>query len=279
MIKYGFTIIISFLLTISTSLAQSFVSFPFSGYDEDAVIQIGFQYNYINQNYQLKLKDNWKQLFDNFDDDPQDITYLGGIKSVNSKRSHGFAIGIPMDFRWSERLSINFSPSFNILNSHSIDYTPLDVEKAIISRKSKHILQDLRGDNFTSFEFPIGLKYRSEEKRFFNSDSKYRAYMLGGVRLTRWTGLLNQYSDLIVEKRNKRPISDAIILRPEYMSWEAGLGFNFYLSYFKVSPEVRFSQSLNNVLSTNHILSAENKFMAPIDRGLIRNIYFSLIFQ
>jgi hypothetical protein len=279
MIKYGVAIILSILLSIHTLMAQNVISFPFSGYDEDAVIQVGIQYNYINQNYQLKLKDNWKQLFEELDSDPERITYLRELKSIQSKSSSGFSIGIPMDFRWSDKLSINFNPSFNIVNSNQIVFSPMDVEENPIVRKSKHVQQDLRGDNFNSFEFPIGLKFRSEEKGLLESDVKYRGYVLGGVRLTRWIGFIKHYNDLRLESKNKLTVPEAIILRPEYMSWEAGIGFDIYLSYFKVSPEIRFSQSMNNVLSNNHLLSAENKFMAPIDRGLIRNIYFSLIFQ
>lgn len=269
----------SLLLTTSSLLAQRFVSLPFSGYDEDAVIQIGFQYNYINQSYQLKLKDNWKQLFDELDADPQDLNYLGGLKSIRNKEAHGFSIGIPMDVKWSDKLSINFAPSFNILNSHSIEYASSDPEIKALTRKSKHVLQDVQGDNFNSFEFPVSLKFLSEEKKLFKSDTKYRGYLLGGVRLNRWTGIISHYDEISTEKLNNRPYTEGLVLKPEYMSWEAGFGFDFFMSFFKVSPEIRFSQSLNNVFSTNHNLSTDNKFMAPIERGLIRNLYFSLIFQ
>jgi len=279
MIKYVFTLIISFLLSIPTLIAQSFISFPFSGYNEEAIIQIGFQYNYVNQNYQLNLKENWNQLFQELDTEPENITYLGELKSIHSKSAHGFSIGIPMDFRWSDKIAINFAPTFNILNSQQIVYSPMDVERNPIVRKSKHVLQELRGDNFNSFEFPVALKLRSEEKKILKSDSKYKAYVLGGVRLTRWTGIIDSYEELRIEQRENRPFPEGLILKPEYISWEAGVGFDLYLSYFKVSPEVRFSQSMNNVLSNNHVISTDNKFMAPIDRGLIRNIYFSLIFQ
>lgn len=279
MIRYGFTIIIFFLLSITSLLAQKFVSLPFSGYDEDAVVQIGFQYNYINQSYQIKLKDNWKQLFDELDDDPQDLTYLDGLRSIRNKEAHGFSIGIPVDVKWNDKLSINFTPSFNILNSNSIEYASMNPEINALTRKTKHILSDVQGDNFNSFEFPVVLKFLSEEKKNFKSDTKYRGYILGGVRLTRWTGIISNYNQQSTEKINNRPHTEVLVLKPEYMSWEAGFGFDIFMSYFKVSPEVRFSQSIHNVLSNNHFLSKANKFMAPIDRGLIRNIYFSLIFQ
>ena len=279
MIKYGLIIVISFLLSISTLMAQSFISFPFSGYDDEATIQVGFQYNYVNQNYQLKLRDNWKQWFQDLDVDSQNLTYLGALKAIHSTSAHGFSIGVPMDIKWNEHVYFNFSPSFSIMNSHNITYTGMNPEISPLLRKSKHVLHGLHGDNFNSFEFPVGVKVRSEEKTFAKSDTKYSAYLLGGVRLSRWTGIISKYKDLALEKHNGRPISEALILKPEYMSWEAGFGFDLYFSYFKVSPELRFSQSMSNVLSNNHVLATENKFMAPIEKAFIRNVYFSLIFQ
>ncbi|MCA5004582.1 hypothetical protein [Sphingobacterium bovistauri] len=279
MIKYVSILLFSILFSVKILVAQSFVSFPFSGYDEDATINIGFQYNFINQNYQLKLKDKWNQLFEDMDTDMTDITYLGDLKAIYSKSSNGFSIGIPVDFKLNDRVFINVNPSFNILNSHQISYVPMDSELNALDRKSKHMLGDTRGDNFNSFEFPFGLKFKSEEKRLFNSESKFRAYFVGGFRLTRWSGLITNYRNLEIEQNNNRPIPEGLILKPEYMSWDVGAGFDFYLTHFKVSPEVRFNQSLSNVFSTHHVLSLSNKFMAPIDRGVIRNIYFSLIFQ
>lgn len=279
MIKYGLTLILGFMLSIPTLIAQRFISFPFSGYDDEATIQLGLQYNLVNQNYQLNLKNNWKQLFEDLDVDNEAVTYLGDLKSVHSPKRHGFAVGIPIDIKWNETLSLNFTPSFIILNSYQIAYTAMDAEIKPLIRKSKQSLNGLQGDNYHSFELPVGFKIRSEEKNIFKSDTKYRAYLVGGVRLTKWTGLVKKYDDLIIEKSNNRPVSEALILKPEYMSWEAGVGFNFHFSYFKVSPELRFSQSMSNVLNNNHVLSRENKFMAPIDKAFIRNVYFSLIFQ
>lgn len=287
MIKYGFSIILFLLLSASPAIAQRFIGLPFAGYDEEATLQVGFQYNYVNQNYQLVLKKNWRELVGqgggliNLPADGVDETVnsTGRIHYIHSRPGHGFAIGIPIDMRWNEVLSINFTPSFNILNSHQIVYSPQDASLDAVVLKSKHVLQSNRGDNFNSFEFPVALKLLSGEKKLSKSDTRYRAYVLAGARLTRWTGIQKAYTQLKLDVEAGQPIPEAIILRPEYMSLEAGVGMDFITSYFRVSPEVRFSQSMSNVLSNRHILAINNKFMAPIDRGLIRTVYFSLIFQ
>ena len=279
MIKYGAAIFLSSLLSTHLLIAQSLVSLPLIGIDEDATIQIGLQYNYIQQNYQLQLRDNWKQLIENLDADPESITYLGALKSIYNKASFGHSLGISMDIKWNERLSINFNPSFNLLNAQQISYESMDDQLGVLQRKTKHTELDMQGENFNSFEFPVGLKFYSDERNLINWDSKYRAYILGGVRLARWAGVITQNKELSIDKRRNRPVPENIILKPEYMSWEVGVGFDLFFTNFRVSPEVRFSQSMNNVLSNNHVLAVDNKFMAPIDRAFIRNVYFSLIFQ
>ena len=278
MIKKSILICICLLFASSTSWAQRIISLPFSGgYDEDAFIQIGMQYNYISQNLQLTLKDNWKQFPLDFDED--DIAFLGDLKSIQSKRGTGLSIGIPIDFQLSQHVHLNVNPSFTILNGHGVRYVSRDTALGSLVRKSKHVTQDLIGDNFNSLEIPIGLKFRSAEKSIPGKDVRYRGYLLGGVRLSKWVGLSKNYSDLLQQQSANQQYAEAIVLKPEYLSWEAGMGFDIYLSYFKVSPEIRFSQSVNNVLANNHTLSKDNKFMAPIDKALIRNVYFSLIFQ
>lgn len=284
MIKNGFSIILFFLLSFSDAIAQRFLSLPFAGYDEEARVQVGFQYNYVNQKYQIILKNNWQGIIptisgeDNLLNEETPVS-APEIMSIYSDPTHGFSIGIPIDVRWNDRMTINFTPSFNILNAHRIIYSSRDYNTDRIIRKSKHVLRYDRGDNFNSFEFPIAFKLLSDIKKISSSDTRYRGYMLGGVRLTRWIGIQKYYDKVKLDVDAGQSIPETIILRPEFISLEAGVGFDIIISYFKISPEIRFSQSINNVLSNNHALARNNNYMAPIDKGYIRNVYFSLIFQ
>lgn len=279
MIKYVSIVFFAFLFSIKIVVAQAFISFPFSGHNEDAVFNLGFQYNYVNQNFQLKLKDNWSQIYEELDTDLSDITYLGELKGIHNKSSHGFSIGIPADMQLNDRLSFTGSVIFSILNSHQISYVPMNSELETIDRKSKHVLQDPNGDNFNTFEFPFALKLKSDEKKLFHSNSKFRVYLVGGIRFVRWSGSITKYRELTEEQRRNRPYAEGLVYKPEYMSWDVGAGLDFYLTHFKVSPEIRFNQSFTNSLNNRHILALNNKYMAPLDRGLVRNVYFSLIFQ
>ncbi len=62
---------------------------------------------------------------------------------------------------------LNFTPTFAVINGLSIRYTSTNPEIAPIVRKPKQVVDDLYGDNFTAFEFPVALKLRSEEKKSF----------------------------------------------------------------------------------------------------------------
>jgi len=72
---------------------------------------------------------------------------------------------------------------------------------------------------------------------------------------------------------------EPLIVKPSFISWEAGLGVEIYFTYFKMSPELKFSQSLSSILDHHNVLAQDNQFMAPLDKAFLRNIKFSIIFQ
>ena len=58
--------------------------------------------------------------------------------------------------------------------------------------------------------------------------------------------------------------------------YEAGVGFDFYFEFFKLSPEIKWSQSVNNVLASN---SSPNAYSTPLEKLFLRNFQFSLYFE
>ena len=59
--------------------------------------------------------------------------------------------------------------------------------------------------------------------------------------------------------------------------YEAGLGLDLYFEFFKLSPEIKFSQSRKSVLKDSDRL--ENPYTAPINKLFAKNIQFSLFFE
>lgn len=264
------------LLLVILAQGQGRISLPFSSaYDEDAPMLLGIQYNYVNQNYQLKLSKNWQSLPIDYGKDH--IYTLDDLQSIRSHNSHGFSVSLPLDVRANPNLYFNFSPSFLFINHSGIDYTSQDSTKTSLRRRTRHTIGNSTGTNFNTFEFPLAVKFRSDEKYLKNKFNRYRAYMLGGVRYSRLIGINKEYRGW--ENQQREEVPDPLIVKPQHTSWEVGLGADIFFPYFKVSPEIRFSQSFGSVLDKTHDLNVGNQFMAPLEKAYLRNIYVSLIFQ
>lgn len=283
--KYTLFIVIGILL-YTNSFGQRKISLPFSSsYNEDATVLLGIQYNLVSQSYQLKLAENWQQKSIYYDEG--NINNLGELKSIQSKPSVGFSVGIPVDIRANENLYFTFNPSFLFFNGLGVEYTPMHSDNPAtpeieafepITRRQRHVTGTSKGSNFNAFEFPLSIKFRSDEKVLKNKFNRFRGYLIGGARYTRWIGINGEYKGLS-EMGSTTAIPHSLVMKPGYLSWEAGLGADIFFAYFKMSPEIKFNQSFGNVFDYDHPLAAGNKFMAPIEKGLIRNIYVSLIFQ
>mgnify|MGYP003413069283 CR=1 FL=1 len=273
MIKKSLIVI---LITIHiNAFTQQKFAIPFSRfYTDNATLTIGIQYNYVYQNYQIGLKNNW-QKHDGFDYPIDNINHLGDLKSISSKAGSGFAVGIPIDLKMNSHLYLNISPSFLFVNNLAIAYQSTDISREPLIRKSKHDLATTVGDNFKAFEIPLALKLRSAKKGGIHKTNQYSAYIISGLRYSRWIGINKAYKDMI---KNNHALTDPLILKPGYLSWEVGIGADLYFEGFKVSPEIKFNQSFKNVLDTKNPLSISNKFMNPIESSLIRNLYLGLIF-
>lgn len=274
--KYIVFIIIG-ILFYQSSWGQRKISLPFSSsYDENATILLGIQYNVVSQSYQLQLTDGWQNLDIDFGDN--DANTLGELRSIQSKPNIGFSVGIPVDIRANDNMYFTFNPSFLFFNGIGIEYSSIDNSKPALIRRQRHIMSSTDGTNFNAFEFPLSFKFRSDEKILKNKFNRYRAYLIGGARYTRWIGIDGEYKELL-NSNNPTSIPQSLIMKSGYLSWEAGFGADIFFAYFKMSPEIKFNQSFGNVFAPNHELARDNKFMAPIEKGFIRNIYLSLIFQ
>lgn len=265
-----------FCLFLSYGNGQSRISLPFtSAYDENAILLMGIQYNYVNQNYQLTLKNGWQKTYINYPL-PEKKVELGDISSIHSYNSHGFSVSIPVDIRANEHLYFNFSPSFLFVNNSGVKYGGADTTSWIHGTVYR---AGQKSTNFNSFEFPLAIKYRSDEKTFKNKFTRYRGYILGGARYSRFIGINKEHKELSDARLALPSMFLPLIVQPSYFSWEAGIGVDLFFPYFKMSPEIRFSQSFRSVLNHDHGLAKGNIFMDPLEKGMIRNIYVSLIFQ
>lgn len=137
----------------------------------------------------------------------------------------GFSVGVLADQRISKHLSIRLLPTMHFGAKH-LTFRHLnrtDAEGRIITAT-----QDMKN---TYIAFPINLKFSAE--RFNN----YRPYIVGGINPM--VNLTSKSQDLIQLKRY-----DTML--------EIGIGCDFYLPFFKLIPELKFSYSLVNSLDKDH---------------------------
>lgn len=106
---------------------------------------------------------------------------------------------------------------------------------------------------------PVQLKFRSDRI------NNFRVYMFGGFKVE---------TDLSSKARAKNT-GDIVKLKSFDYGVEAGIGFNFYMPFFILSPEIKISNGINNI----HSRAPDVKFSNVIDKIQSRMVVFSLIFE
>ncbi len=143
------------------------------------------------------------------------------LRDIRMVDHPGIRFGPLVDLHFGEFWDLRLVPAL-VLVTNSIHYRFYDGFS--IERRIESILIDV----------PLSVKYKSERL------GNWRFYLIGG----------GKYSyDLASDEHSiQNPIDPFVALRQQTYSWEVGAGFDLYLPYFKMSPEIRLSRTLGNVL-------------------------------
>jgi hypothetical protein len=245
MIKTCYVTIVLFLVCSNLLRAQSAPAWG-GGADQND-LSFGFSFGYVNNYYKIVKKPNWRDPYF----DPGVNRYItDSLNSINSNYMPGFSVGFLTRYRLTEHLEARVTPSL-VFSDRSVTYTyPTAAENV-----TKQI-------QTTIVDFPLSLKLKSD--RIDN----YRAYILGGVKYSKSIGKGNS------EPADIDPLQKTIKNVGGYGSYEVGLGFDIYFEFFKLSPEIKLSNSFGNVL-----VQEDQPFSAPISKLTLHTITFSLIFE
>jgi hypothetical protein len=135
----------------------------------------------------------------------------------------GFNLGIVSDMKMGEYCNLRFTPSLSFAQ-RNLYFTLL--QNGSVTTLKKPV-------ESTFIDFPLNVKYKSARYK------DMRVYILGGLK----------YSlDLASNKKVKDETAIVIRLKPNNYAAELGFGFDFYLNFFKFSPEIKYSVGINNVL-------------------------------
>ncbi len=174
------------------------------------------------------------------------------VLSADPGSSGGIAMGLMATARLSDHFQARINPQLIIGGSKFISFKLGSMKPGEQSLQNQVLPSTL-------VSFPLQLK--------FNSDriGNFRTYLLGGIK----------YDIDLSSNSTARNAEDLIKLKRYDFGYELGLGFNFYLPFVTISPEIKISNGLSNI----HSLDPALKYSNTLDRILSRMIVFSLHFE
>jgi hypothetical protein len=158
----------------------------------------------------------------------------------------GFTVGIVTNLRLAESFDLRFLPGMSfgerklVYNIPIVDITSENTESKFYSIKS------------TFLDFPLLLKYKSKKM------NNQRPYIIAGSAMR-----------IDISKSGQE---DLVRLKPFSTYLEAGVGWDSYLQFFRLSTELKFSFGLNNVLDTGPKITQAQVYSSAFSR-LTSNVF------
>ncbi|MFO8087654.1 MAG: porin family protein [Bacteroidales bacterium] len=163
----------------------------------------------------------------------------------------GFNIGIVSSMKLHEYLELRFVPTLSF-GDRRLRYK--------LRYNDSTLIADEKNVESTYIDFPIFVKYKS--KRLNNT----RAYVTAGAR----------YSLDLASQSKKENTSDdiQIKLNPHDALVELGVGFDFYLTYFKFGTEIKMAYGVLNLLKEE-----DNLYSRGVDRLNSKMFWLTFTFE
>ena len=147
------------------------------------------------------------------------------LLTLLSNSQKGFNLGIVSNLRIGKYTDLRFIPTL-VFGERHLNFELID-SNGVSDEQIKKI-------ESTLIDFPVYIKYKSE--RYNN----FRTYVLGGIK----------YSlDIASQDRIDDEGQEIVKLKKNDLMGEIGFGIDFYLEYFKFSPQIKLSYGILNLLS------------------------------
>lgn len=244
MIKHLYLLIVGLLFCSCNLFAQV----PkWGGGADQAEQSFGFSFSYVNSYFKIDKMPDWRKPY--FDKD--NIKVTDSLNSIGSPSSQGFAVGFLYRYRITEHLEARITPSL-VFADRTVNYTYADQ-----AANTSKIVQS------TSVDLPLSLKIKSD--RIGN----FRGYILGGIKYTQAISGSKVNADASLA-----PIDKHLKNIGGFGSYEAGLGCDIYFEFFKLSPEIKLSNSFGDVMRHE-----DNPYSTPVNKLSLHTLMFSLYFE
>ncbi|MGE5395684.1 MAG: porin family protein [Candidatus Saccharibacteria bacterium] len=207
------------------SMAQRQVVKNLTTFD-DKRLHFGFSLGLNTLDFGLQ---HYNVIGDNPNFDPNKIETVGNQTIDASKKiradiatlTPGFTVGIVTNLRLTESLDLRFLPGMSF-GERKLTYNIPIEDKTGSSAKEFYSIKS------TFLDFPLLVKYKA--RRMNNQ----RPYLIGGPAYR-----------IDISKTGQE---DLVRLKPFSTYLEAGMGWDMYLQFFRLSTELKFSFGLNNIL-------------------------------
>jgi len=204
---------------------------------DEKKLHFGFFIGYNQYDFTIKYKD--------------DYYAMDSSLSILSKSRPGLILGPLCNLRLDVYWDLRFLPGL-ILTERQLLYKFQDIgNKTVLKTKAIES---------TFLDFPLIIKYKSARM------NNFRTYVFGGAK----------YSyDLASNKNAEIEGKEVVIkLKRHDIGYEIGVGLDFYLTYFKFSPEFKMS------VGTKNMLVRDNTFYTnAIDKLTTKSFSIILTFE
>jgi len=156
------------------------------------------------------------------------------LLTVLTNSQKGFNLGIVSNLRIGKFTDLRFIPTL-VFGERHLNYGFID-SNGVSDKRVKKI-------ESTLIDFPIYIKYKSA--RYNN----FRTYVIGGVK----------YSiDVASQDKIDDEGQEIVKLKKHDLMGEIGFGLDFYLEYFKFSPQIKLSYGILNLLSEDETVYTQS---------------------
>lgn len=253
MIKRLLTLLVAFFTVFVADAQQNW-----GGGVDDEELHFGFTFQYVSSEFKIFKRLDWRTR--RFDPLTGEMV-TDSLFSISSPTSPGFGLGFVTDYKLGNNANLRFTPAL-VFTDRLIDYNYSGVPSGGLTSPSTETFVQKKVQA-TMIDFPLGIKLKSDRRKNF------RAYMLAGAK----------YSLDIVSKKKLDdqglPMSERLVKNTRSILWyEAAIGFDLYFEFFKLSPELKLSNSVKSVLKPEN-----HPFSSPLDKLFLRNLQFSLYFE
>ena len=206
--------------------------------NDKRIFHFGFLFGYNQFDFSIKSK--------------SDLSEYDSLMVINTSALSGFNLGIVTNLRMGKYFDLRFIPSISFgdrIVNYTIRYK--NIPDQVITKNIESVYLD----------FPLLVKFKSS--RMHN----VRVFVIGGA----------QYSvDLIssAKKQIANPREIFLKLYPHDFQGVAGVGFDFYFTYFKFTTELRMSFGFRNLLKME-----DNMFASSVTSLKSKILQISFIFE